>query len=62
MHKCLTKVENRNLELLEVYKKNYTQSIVFNENNLRNFLLSQKSTTDHGKSAVRQKGHEYEVR
>ena len=38
MHKCLPKVENRNLELLEVYKKNYTQSIVFNENNLRNFF------------------------
>lgn len=38
MHKCLSKVENRNLELLEVYKKNYTQSIVFNENNLRNFF------------------------
>ena len=31
-------MENRNLELLEVYKKNYTQSIVFNENNLRNFF------------------------
>lgn len=38
MHKCLPKVENRNLELLEVYKKNYTQSIIFNENNLRNFF------------------------
>lgn len=38
MHKCLQKVENRNLELLEVYKKNYTQSIIFNENNLRNFF------------------------
>lgn len=38
MHKCLPKVENRNLELLEVYKKNYTQSIVFNENYLRNFF------------------------
>lgn len=38
MHKCLPKVENRNIELLEVYKKNYTQSIVFNENNLRNFF------------------------
>lgn len=38
IHKCLPKVENRNLELLEVYKKNYTQSIVFNENNLRNFF------------------------
>lgn len=38
MHKCLPKVENRNLELLEVYKKNYTQSIVFNENNLRIFF------------------------
>lgn len=38
MHKCLPKVENRNLELLEVCKKNYTQSIVFNENNLRNFF------------------------
>lgn len=38
MHKCLPKVENRNLELLEVYKKNYTQSITFNENNLRNFF------------------------
>lgn len=38
MHKCLPRVENRNLELLEVYKKNYTQSIVFNENNLRNFF------------------------
>lgn len=38
MHKCLPKVENRDLELLEVYKKNYTQSIIFNENNLRNFF------------------------
>ena len=38
MHKCLPKVENRNLELLEVYKKKYTQSIIFNENNLRNFF------------------------
>lgn len=38
MQKCLPKVENRNLELLEVYKKNYTQSIIFNENNLRNFF------------------------
>lgn len=38
MHKCLPKVENGNLELLEVYKKNYTQSIIFNENNLRNFF------------------------
>ena len=38
MHKCLPKVENRNLELLEVYKKNYTKSIIFNENNLRNFF------------------------
>lgn len=38
MHKCLPKVENRNLELLEVYKKNYTQSIIFNENNLRNLF------------------------
>ena len=38
MHNGLSKVENRNLELLEVYKKNYTQSIVFNENNLRNFF------------------------
>ncbi len=38
LYKCPPKSENNNIKLLEIYKKNYINSIIFNENQLRNFF------------------------
>ena len=38
LYKCSKKTENNDIKLLDIYKRNYTNSIIFNENNIRNFF------------------------
>lgn len=38
LYKCSKKTENNAIKLLDIYKRNYTNSIIFNENNIRNFF------------------------